>query len=323
MTVGIDLGTTNSLIAIMGDQGPELVRNSLGEVLTPSVVALDAGGTLLVGRAAKELQVVHPDRCASIFKRHMGSDWTTTLSGRTMTARDLSSLVLRSLKADAEAHLGHPVTDAVITVPAYFNERQRTDTIEAGKLAGFNVRRILNEPTAAAIAYGLQENASERVLAVVDLGGGTFDVSIVEQFEGVLEIRSSAGEIFLGGEDFTTTLMSQTLQAHGLRLETEELRHPARISRLRHECEQAKRRLTQAESTTVRLPDSVGNLSDQSPTLEITREQFQQCTQRILQQIEAHPSWGRTDIVKYLTQSSEMIERVHNRTFKEEFGSEK
>lgn len=270
----------------MGDNGPDLIPNSLGELLTPSIVAIDQDGALLVGRAAKELQVRFPGRCASIFKRFMGSDWTTKIDGKTFSARELSSLVLRSLKSDAESKLGHSVSDAVITVPAYFNERQRTDTIEAGKLAGFNVRRIINEPTAAAIAYGLREHASERILTVVDLGGGTFDVSVVEQFEGVIEIRASAGEVFLGGEDFTTAIVSQVLQSQSLSLETEELRHPLRVSRLRHECEQAKRKLTAQSSAIIRVPNVQGEYLNDAPRVEVTRDQFNQWTERVLQQIE-------------------------------------
>ncbi len=306
-TVGIDLGTTNSLIAVMGDDGPELIANSLGELLTPSIVAIDQDGALLVGRAAKELQVRFPDRCASIFKRFMGSDWTTKIAGKSFSAKELSSLVLRSLKSDAEAKLGHPVVDAVITVPAYFNERQRTDTIEAGKLAGLNVRRIINEPTAAAIAYGLREHASERILTVVDLGGGTFDVSVVEQFEGVLEIRASAGEVFLGGEDFTTALVSQVLQTQGFSLETDELRHPLRVSRLRHECEQAKRKLTSQPSATVRVPDAQGNYTDAAPRVEVTRQQFDEWTERVLQKIEGPLRRAMGDAGLNRTQIDEVI----------------
>ncbi|HVJ85261.1 MAG TPA: Hsp70 family protein, partial [Caulifigura sp.] len=153
MTVGIDLGTTNSLIAVLRDR-PELIPNSLGSSLTPSAVAVDDAGEVVVGQLAKEIQLAHPDRCATVFKRFMGSDWTRTLGSRSYSATELSSLVLQSLKRDAEAFLKEPVTEAVITVPAYFNEPQRQATIEAGRLAGFQVKRILNEPTAAAIAYG-------------------------------------------------------------------------------------------------------------------------------------------------------------------------
>jgi molecular chaperone HscC len=166
MIIGIDLGTTNSVAAVMRENGPELIPNALGEYLTPSVVGLDLGGDLLVGRTALELQVLHPERCASVFKRYMGTDWTADLVGRKFTPEQLSSLVLRSIKADAEAFLGEPVTKAVITVPAYFNDHQRKATMRAGKMAGLTVERIINEPTAAAIAYGLHESKNEKIVIV-------------------------------------------------------------------------------------------------------------------------------------------------------------
>ena len=177
MIIGIDLGTTNSIVAFLGDDGPEIIPNALGDHLTPSVVGLDQDGTVLVGKPARELQVSHPVRCASVFKRQMGTDWSVVLGDgkltRRFTAVELSSVVLASLKQDAEAFLKQQVTEVVITVPAYFNELQRQATIQAGELAGFTVRRIINEPTAAAIAYGLHDSQSERVSLVFDLGGGT------------------------------------------------------------------------------------------------------------------------------------------------------
>lgn len=163
--VGIDLGTTNSLVGHLTDDGPRLIPNALGEVLTPSVVGVDLEDKLLVGRSAKEFQVLHPDRCASLFKRQMGSDWSTTVAGRKFTAEQLSSLVLQSLKHDAEAFLGEDVDRAVITVPAYFNDQRRRATLNAGAIAGFKVERILNEPTAAALAYGFHESRDEKILA--------------------------------------------------------------------------------------------------------------------------------------------------------------
>ncbi|MGC4004978.1 MAG: Hsp70 family protein [Pirellulales bacterium] len=218
MIIGIDLGTTNSAAAYLSPEGPRLIANALGELLTPSVVALDESGAVLIGRVAKEYAVLHPDRAASVFKRYMGTDRVTKLADRDFTPEQLSSLVLSSLKQDAEAHFGHPVTDVVITVPAYFHDHQRKATINAGKLAGLNVLRIINEPTAAAMAYGFHESGSESVLAVVDLGGGTFDVSVVELFEGTLEVRASAGESILGGEDFTRTIAAQGFRTPWLEL---------------------------------------------------------------------------------------------------------
>src|SRR5262245_677253 len=256
--IGIDLGTTNSAAAYLADDRPRLIPNALGATLTPSVVGLDEGGQLLVGAAAKELQVVHPERCASLFKRHMGSDWTATLGGREFTPEELSSLVLASLKADAEAFFGEPVKRAVITAPAYFNDRQRKATIAAGRIAGLEVERIFNEPTAAALAYGFHEADEDKTLLVFDLGGGTFDVSVVEQFEGTLEVRSSAGESFLGGEDFTRSLAARILETQGYTFERSELIAPLMVSRLIQQCEVAKCRLSRDDVVPVRLPAKDG-----------------------------------------------------------------
>lgn len=286
MIIGIDLGTTNSVAAYMSPDGPRLIPNALGEVLTPSIVAIDAEGKLLVGRVAKELQVVEPQRCAALFKRYMGSDWTTELSGRKFTPEELSAAVLRSLKEDAEAHLGEPVSQAVITVPAYFNEHQRKATLNAGRIAGWEVQRILNEPTAAAIAYGMHQSDQDRLLAVVDLGGGTFDVSIVEQFEGTLEVRASSGESFLGGEDFTRTIAARVLESQGHVFERAELEHPQMVSRMIQQCEVAKCQLSSQESTTVRVPDRAGEFHDNSPKVSISRQQMESWCEHILNRVE-------------------------------------
>lgn len=283
MIIGIDLGTTHSLVAYLDeDARPRLIPNALGETLTPSVVGVDPGGELLVGRAASELQVVDPERCAGVFKRHMGTDWRTKLDGRQFDAVELSSLVLGSLRRDAEAHLGQEITRAVITVPAYFNEAQRQATVSAGRMAGLTVERILNEPTAAAIAYGLQDAGNDSVALVFDLGGGTFDVSIVERFEGMLEIRASSGEVFLGGEDFTMALVSRVLEREGSVLERVELEAPRRVSRLRQECEVAKRRLAREESATIRVPNDEGGFDDDGPVVEVSRSEFAEWTERVL-----------------------------------------
>ncbi len=286
MIVGIDLGTTNSLVGYWTADGPQLISNSLGGVLTPSVVGIDADGHWVVGQTAREWMMTHPDRCAAAFKRRMGSDWKITLGPHQVGAIELSSIVLRSLKADAEAHLGEPITDAVITVPAYFHEPQRQATIQAGKLAGLNVRRILNEPTAAAIAYGIHDAHEDRVLLVYDLGGGTFDVSIVDRLDGVLEIRSSAGEIFLGGEDFTTTIVAKVLESRGKMFERVEMEAPLMVARLRHECELAKRSLSRGESATVRIPDHQGQVLPDAPTLVVRPEDFATWTENLLTRTE-------------------------------------
>src|SRR5471032_2158813 len=207
MIVGIDLGTTNSLIAVWEAGAARLIPNSLGEVLTPSCVSIDDDGSILVGRAARERLQTHPAVSAAAFKRHMGSDKQVRLGKRSFRPEELSALILRALKEDVEAALGQPVTEAIITVPAYFSDAQRKATRAAGQLAGLKVERLLNEPTAAALAYGIHLRGSETKFLVFDLGGGTFDVSVLDLFENVMEVRASAGDNFLGGEDFVSCLV--------------------------------------------------------------------------------------------------------------------
>ena len=206
MIIGIDLGTTNSLVACFKENGPEIIPNRLGKNLTPSVVSIDEEGQVYVGETAKERGLLYPDSCASVFKRDMGSNKEYRLSGKKYRPEELSSLVLRALKEDAESYLGEEVTEAVISVPAYFNDSRRRATKRAGELAGLKVERIISEPTAAAIAYGLYQDAPETKFLVFDLGGGTFDVSILELFENILEVRAVAGDNYLGGEDFTAVI---------------------------------------------------------------------------------------------------------------------
>lgn len=240
MIVGIDLGTTNSLVAAWIDGAPRLIPNALGSVLTPSCVGMDDDGSVLVGEAARERLQTHPALTTSLFKRYMGSARAVRLGTREYRAEELSALVLRSLKADAEAMLGEPVTEAIITVPAYFSDAQRKATRVAGELAGLKVERLLNEPTAAALAYGLHDAQGETQFLVFDLGGGTFDVSILEMFDGVMEVRASAGDNMLGGEDFAT-LIADLAFARGI---PEEARFdPAFMQRLAARAETAKRQL--------------------------------------------------------------------------------
>ena len=206
MIVGIDLGTTHSLIGRHTAAGPQLFPNAHGELLTPSVVSL-VDGAVLVGQPARDRLVSHPQQTVAHFKRWMGSDRETRLGERSFRPEELSAMVLRSLLADAEAALGHKVEEAVISVPAYCSDAQRKATRAAGELAGIRVERLINEPTAAALAYGLQERDGEGRVLVLDLGGGTFDVSILELFDGVVEVHASAGDNFLGGEDFLQVLV--------------------------------------------------------------------------------------------------------------------
>lgn len=284
--IGIDLGTTHSVAAYLADDGPRIIPNALGQSLTPSIVGIDPDGKLLIGQAAKELQVLHPERCAALFKRYMGTDWTAELAGKKRTPEELSSLVLRALKHDAEAFFGEPVERAVITVPAYFNDQQRKATLAAGRIAGLTVERIFNEPTAAALAYGFHEARTDKILLIFDLGGGTFDVSVVELFDGVLEVRASSGETFLGGEDFTRTLAARVLDRQGLPFERTEMEAPRLVARVLQQCEVAKCRLSSQDSATVRIPDKRGEYTDDAPVVTVAREQFQAWTGHILNRVE-------------------------------------
>ena len=235
MLIGIDLGTTNSLVACFRNGKAEIIPNRLGENLTPSVISVDGKGTVYVGRSAKERAMLHPLECASVFKRSMGTDREYTLGDWKLRAEELSSLVLRSLKEDAENYLGEPVTDAIISVPAYFNDLQRKATKRAGELAGLNVVRIINEPTAAAIAYGMTERDDARYL-VFDLGGGTFDVSILELYRPIMEVHAIAGDNFIGGEDFTDVLYHLFLESAGVAPETLDLKTRSEIHKAAEKC---------------------------------------------------------------------------------------
>lgn len=211
--IGIDLGTTNSLAAYWAEDGPKIIPNIHGSNITPSVVSVDENNEILIGEVAKERLITHPDLTASVFKRYMGSEKLYKLGKYSFSPEELSSFVLKSLKADAEAFLKEEVLEAVISVPAYFNDTQRKATKQAAELAGLKVERLISEPTAAAIAYGLHQEESETKFIVFDLGGGTFDVSVLELFEGVMEVRAIAGDNFLGGEDFTNLLVSHFVES--------------------------------------------------------------------------------------------------------------
>lgn len=272
--VGIDLGTTNSLVAVYRDNGVSLVPNALGDDLTPSAVSIDDEGDLLVGKAACERLSVHPDRTAILFKRAMGTDRVFRLADREFRAEELSAIVLRSLKADAEAYLGQPITEAVISVPAYFNDAQRKATKAAGALAGLQVDRLINEPTAAAIAYGLHKQDEEATVLVFDLGGGTFDVSILELFEGIMEVRSTAGDAFLGGEDFVEALAGEFAATRNIKLNS--LSHVDR-ARLRNAMEAAKLQLTVADTASVEV-----KLANRPQTWSVTRSRFEQIAKPLI-----------------------------------------
>ncbi len=229
MIIGIDLGTTNSLAAYFTEEGPKIIPNRLGKRLTPSVVSIDEDEQVYVGEVAAERMLLYPDSAASVFKRDMGSKKQFKLLNKTFLAEELSSLVLRVLKEDAQEYLGEEVTEAVISVPAYFDDARRRATKRAGELAGLKVERIISEPTAAAIAYGLYQSQAQARFLVFDLGGGTFDVSILELYDTILEVRAVAGDNFLGGEDFTAVLENMFFEKHykldRLSLDEKTLRH--------------------------------------------------------------------------------------------------
>src|SRR5262250_1548332 len=205
--VGIDLGTTNSVVRVLERGEPTVIANAEGSRTTPSIVAFAKNGEVLVGEVAKRQAVTNPDRTIRSVKREMGTNWSIDIDGKKYTPQEISARVLMKLKRDAESYLGEQITDAVITVPAYFNDAQRTATKEAGEIAGFNVLRIINEPTAAALAYGAEKQKDETVL-VYDLGGGTFDVTILEIADGLFEVKSTSGDTHLGGDDFDNRIMN-------------------------------------------------------------------------------------------------------------------
>lgn len=243
MIIGIDLGTTNSLVAVWKEGKAQLIPNALGHYLTPSCISIGDDDQVLVGLAARERLRSRPDRSAAAFKRYMGTQKSLTLANRSFRPENLSALILKALKADAEAYLGQEVSEAIISVPAYFNDTQRKATRLAGELAGLRVERLINEPTAAALAYGLNHAPPESQFLVFDLGGGTFDVSVMEMFSGVMEVRASAGDNFLGGEDFVEVLVSAFMEkvgkAHGI-----DAHKPGLRARLWAEAERVKRVLS-------------------------------------------------------------------------------
>jgi molecular chaperone DnaK len=220
--VGIDLGTTNSVVSVLEAGEPVVIPNAEGSRTTPSVVAFSKTGEVLVGEVAKRQAITNPDRTIRSVKRHMGTNWKIDIDGKAYSAQEISARILQKLKRDAESYLGQPVTQAVITTPAYFDDAQRQATKEAGEIAGLEVLRIINEPTAAALAYGLDKEGADQTILVFDLGGGTFDVSVLEIGEGVFEVKSTAGNTHLGGDDWDQRvidwMVSEFKNAHGVDL---------------------------------------------------------------------------------------------------------
>ena len=283
--VGIDLGTTNSCVSVLEGGEPTVIANAEGARTTPSIVAFAKNGEVLVGEVAKRQSVTNVERTIRSVKRHMGTNWTIDIDGKKYTSQEISARVLQKLKRDAESYLGETVTDAVITVPAYFNDAQRQATKEAGEIAGLNVLRIINEPTAAALAYGLDKADKEQTILVFDLGGGTFDVSLLEIGDGVVEVKATNGDNNLGGDDWDQALVDHLVQTFGAANGIDLTKDKMAMQRVREAAEKAKIELSSSQSASVNLPyitvDSEKNPLFMDET--ITRAQFQQLTAGLLE----------------------------------------
>ncbi|WP_189273091.1 molecular chaperone DnaK, partial [Kitasatospora griseola] len=279
--VGIDLGTTNSVVSVLEGGEPTVITNAEGARTTPSVVAFAKNGEVLVGEVAKRQAVTNVDRTIRSVKRHMGTDWKIGIDGKDFTPQQISAFVLQKLKRDAEAYLGETVTDAVITVPAYFNDSERQATKEAGEIAGLNVLRIVNEPTAAALAYGLDKD--DQTILVFDLGGGTFDVSLLEIGDGVVEVKATNGDNHLGGDDWDQRVVDHLVKVfqsgHGVDLSKDKMA----VQRLREAAEKAKIELSSSSETSINLPYITASAEGPLHLDEkLTRSQFQQLTADLL-----------------------------------------
>jgi molecular chaperone DnaK len=282
--IGIDLGTTNSCVAVLEGGSPVVIANAEGSRTTPSVVGFTKGGERLVGETAKRQAITNPERTISSIKRHMGSDFKVEIDGKKYTPQDISAMILGKLKADAEAYLGEKVTEAVITVPAYFTDSQKQATKDAGKIAGLEVKRIINEPTAASLAYGLDKEMGHHKILVYDLGGGTFDVSVLELGDGVFEVLATNGDNKLGGDDFDEIVMNYMADTFGKENGIDLRKDRMALQRLREAAEKAKKELSSAQSTNVNLPFIT--VSDAGPlhmNMDLTRAKFDQLTAHLVQ----------------------------------------
>ncbi|MFN2539992.1 MAG: molecular chaperone DnaK [Mycobacteriales bacterium] len=281
--VGIDLGTTNSVVSVLEGGEPTVIANAEGSRTTPSIVAFAKNGEVLVGEVAKRQAVTNVERTIRSVKRHMGTDWNTEIDGKTFTPQQISAFVLQKLKRDAEAYLGETVTDAVITVPAYFSDAERQATKEAGEIAGLTVLRIVNEPTAAALAYGLDKGEHEQTILVFDLGGGTFDVSLLEIGDGVIEVKATSGDNKLGGDDWDNVLVEHLVKTfqnqNGIDLSKDKMA----MQRLREAAEKAKIELSSSQATSINLPYiTAGADGPLHMDVQLTRAEFQKLTQALL-----------------------------------------
>jgi molecular chaperone DnaK len=281
--VGIDLGTTNSVVSVLEGGEPRVIENAEGSRTTPSIVAFAKNGEVLVGEVAKRQAVTNPDRTIRSVKREMGTAWSVDIDKKKYTPQEISARVLMKLKRDAEAYLGETITDAVITVPAYFNDAQRQATKEAGEIAGFNVLRIINEPTAAALAYGLDKGSKEQTVLVFDLGGGTFDVSLLELAEGVIEVKATSGDNHLGGDDWDERIIDHLVKTfrgqYGIDLAQDKMA----MQRLKEAAEKAKIELSAATTSSINLPYiTAGPSGPLHLDVNLSRAEFQRMTQDLL-----------------------------------------
>jgi molecular chaperone DnaK len=283
--VGIDLGTTNSCVSVLEGGEPTVIANAEGARTTPSIVAFAKNGEVLVGEVAKRQSVTNVERTIRSVKRHMGTNWTMDIDGKAYTAQEISARVLQKLKRDAEAYLGESVTDAVITVPAYFSDAERQATKEAGEIAGLNVLRIINEPTAAALAYGLDKADKEQTILVFDLGGGTFDVSLLEIGDGVVEVKATSGDNHLGGDDWDQALVDHLVKTFGSANGIDLTKDKMAMQRIREAAEKAKIELSSSQSATINLPYITVDAEKNPLFLDetITRAQFQALTADLLE----------------------------------------
>lgn len=287
--VGIDLGTTNSVVAVLEGGEPVVVANAEGSRTTPSVVAFAKNGEVLVGQPAKNQAVTNVDRTLRSVKRHIGTDWNVEIDGKKYTPQEISARTLMKLKRDAEAYLGEDITDAVITVPAYFEDAQRQATKEAGQIAGLNVLRIVNEPTAAALAYGLDKGDTEQTILVFDLGGGTFDVSLLEIGDGVVEVRATSGDNHLGGDDWDERVVAWLVDKFKAQNGIDLTKDKMALQRLREAAEKAKIELSSSQSTSINLPYITVD-ADKNPLFldeQLTRSEFQKITSDLLDRTRA------------------------------------
>ena len=286
--VGIDLGTTNSVVSAMEGGEPTVIANAEGDRTTPSIVAFSKNGEVLTGEVAKRQAVTNPDRTLSSVKRHVGTNWTVEIDDKAYTPQEVAARVLQKLKLDAEQYLGEEVTEAVVTVPAYFDDAQRTATKEAGQIAGLDVLRIINEPTAAALAYGLDKETEDQTILVFDLGGGTFDVSVLEIGDGVFEVKSTAGDTRLGGDDWDERVIDWLADSfkgdHGVDLKADAMA----LQRLKEAGEQAKKDLSSKQTTQINLPFITA--TDSGPLhldYELSRSRFQEITSDLVERCRA------------------------------------